>query len=167
MLANKFDAFVNLTGYFKKSNFENFSVKDLYDHFNVNCISGLLFTRQLIPYMKKNNWGRIVNTTSIGTKFGGGLNSFLYSLSKFNNQFFPQYYKKIYSKNIIINTLQIGLTKTKLLKKLPNKNYNKRIKLIPINRMAKPIEVANYIYYLCSEQNTLLTGTIFNISGGE
>ena len=46
--------------------------------------------------------------------------------------------KKIYSKNIIINTLQIGLTKTKLLKKLPNKNYNKRIKLIPINRMAKP-----------------------------
>ena len=164
---NKFDAFVNLTGYFKKSNFENFSVKDLYDHFNVNCISGLLFTRQLIPYMKKNNWGRIVNTTSIGTKFGGGLNSFLYSLSKFNNQFFPQYYKKIYSKNIIINTLQIGLTKTKLLKKLPNKNYNKRIKLIPINRMAKPIEVANYIHYLCSEQNTLLTGTIFNISGGE
>ena len=47
------------------------------------------------------------------------------------------------------------------------KNYNKRIKLIPLKRMVNPEEVADYIFLLCSDKNTLLTGSIINISGGE
>ena len=43
----------------------------------------------------------------------------------------------------------------------------KRIKLIPLKRMANPDEIANYIYYLCSKKNSLLTGSIINASGGE
>jgi len=164
---NSFDAFVNLAGYFKPKSFKNFTIKNYYDHINVNTLSSLLVIKKIIPNMKKNKWGRIVNTSSIGTKFGGGMNSFAYSLSKFNNEFFPQYYKTLYSKNIIINTLQIGLTDTKLLKKLPSKNYNNRLKKIPIRRMAKPAEVANYILYLCGNNNKLLTNSVINISGGE
>ena len=90
-----------------------------------------------------------------------------YSLSKFNNEFFPSYYKTLYPLNIIVNTLQIGVSKTKLHKKLKSKNMKKRIKLIPLKRMANPDEIANYIYYLCSEKNSLLTGSIINASGGE
>ena len=117
--------------------------------------------------MSKRKWGRIINTSSIGTKFGGGINNFAYSLSKFNNEFFPQYFKNFYSKNVIINSLQIGLTNTKINKKLKNKNFKARLKLIPIKRMANTKEVANYIFFLCSETNTLLTGSKINISGGE
>ena len=43
----------------------------------------------------------------------------------------------------------------------------KRISMIPLGRMAKTIEVADYIYNLCSEKNSLLTGSVINISGGE
>jgi len=164
---NNFDAFINLAGYLKPTSFQRFSLKDLYDHLNVNSFSSFLVSRAVIPGMEKRKWGRIVNTSSIGTKFGGGLNNFAYSLSKFNNEFFPKYYKKLYSSNVTINSLQIGLTKSKLIKKLKNKNYKRRIKLIPLNRMATTEEVANYLYFLCSEKNSLLTGTIINISGGE
>ena len=38
----KYDAFVNLSGYFKSTKFQNFKVKDLFDHFNVNSFSSLL-----------------------------------------------------------------------------------------------------------------------------
>lgn len=163
---NEFDAFVNLSGYLKPTTFEKFTTQNIYDHLNVNSISGFLVIRTIISGMKKRKWGRIVNTSSIGTKFGGAINNFAYSLSKFNNEFFPKYFKDFYSKNVIINSLQIGVTKSKMNKKI-KKNYNERIKLIPLKRMANPEEVANYIFFLCSDKNTLLTGSIINISGGE
>ena len=42
-----------------------------------------------------------------------------------------------------------------------------RIKKIPIKRMAKKDEVANYIFDLCKAKNNLITNTTINISGGE
>ena len=83
------------------------------------------------------------------------------------NEFFPSYYKNFFKYNILINALKIGLTNTKLIKKDKNKNIKKRISLIPIKRMAEPNEVAKYIYFLCSDQNTLITKEVINISGGE
>ena len=163
----KFDTFVNLAGYFKSTTFENFKIKDLIDHISANSFANLLFMKIVLKGMKKKKWGRVVNTSSIGTKFGGGNKSFCYSLSKFNNEFFPSFYKSLYSSNIMINTLQIGVVKTKMHKKLPNKNMKKRINLIPIKRIIEKIEVSNYIYFLCTEENTSLTGQTLNISGGE
>ena len=164
---SKFDAFINLAGYFKSTTFENFKIKDLIDHISANSFANLLFMKIVLKGMKKKKWGRVVNTSSIGTKFGGGNKSFCYSLSKFNNEFFPSFYKSLYSSNIMINTLQIGVVKTKMHKKLPNKNMKKRINLIPIKRIIEKNEVSNYIYFLCTEENTSLTGQTLNISGGE
>lgn len=163
----KVSHFLSLTGYLKTSNMLNFNIKDFYDHINVNYLSNVIFIRKSIKYMEKNNFGRILLTTSIGTKYGGGLNTYLYSLSKFMNEFFPNLYKKNYKKNILVNTLQIGLTDTKLIFKDKTKNIKKRISLIPIKRMAKTNEVANYIFQLCQKENSLLTNQIINISGGE
>ena len=163
----KVSHFLSLTGYLKTSNMLNFNIKDFYDHINVNYLSNVIFIRKSIKYMEKNNFGRILLTTSIGTKYGGGLNTYLYSLSKFMNEFFPNFYKKNYKKNILVNTLQIGLTDTKLIFKDKTKNIKKRISLIPIKRMAKTNEVANYIFQLCQKENSLLTNQIINISGGE
>ena len=156
-----------MAGYFKSTTFENFKIKDLIDHISANSFANLLFMKIVLKGMKKKKWGRVVNTSSIGTKFGGGNKSFCYSLSKFNNEFFPSFYKGLYSSNIMINTLQIGVVKTKMHKKLPNKNMKKRINLIPIKRIIEKIEVSNYIYFLCTEENTSLTGQTLNISGGE
>ena len=164
---SKFDAFVSLTGYLKRVSFKNFNSSDIYNHFNVNFLSNILLIKVLLKGMKKRKYGRILLTSSIGTKFGGGLNSFAYSLSKFNNEFFPSYYKSLYSKNIIINTLQIGVTDTKIHKNLKGKNMKNRISLIPLKRMATKKEVSDYILFLCNDKNKILTGSVINISGGE
>tara|TARA_B100000809_G_C14878963_1_gene438440 strand:- start:353 stop:508 length:156 start_codon:yes stop_codon:yes gene_type:complete len=44
---------------------------------------------------------------------------------------------------------------------------NKRIQLIPMNRMAEASEIANYIVYLASDKNSYMTGQTVSISGGE
>ncbi len=162
-----YDAFVSLTGYLKPTTFEKFKAKDIIEHFNVNYLTNLLIIREIVKGMLKRKSGRIVLSSSIGTKFGGGLNSLAYSISKYNNEFFPSYFKKLYSKNITINTLQIGVTDTKIHNNLKLKNIKERVKLIPLKRMAGTREVANYIYFLCHEKNKLLTGGVINISGGE
>ena len=80
---------------------------------------------------------------------------------------FLKYFHRNLKKNILINAIRIGLTKTKLLKKIKNKNLTKRIELIPIKRMATPNEVANYIFIYSTEVNTLTTKNIIDITGGE
>ena len=113
--------------------------------------------------MIKIQFGRIVNGSSIGVKFGGGESTYNYSLSKHTLEFIPSYIKKLSKKNILINNIRIGVTNTKLHSKIKNKVINKRTKLIPIGRMGETHEIANYIYFLISKNNSYLTNeTISN-----
>ena len=82
------------------------------------------------------------------------------------NEFVPSIFKK-YANYIIYNVLQIGVTDTKIHSNLPKKNLNLRKKLIPIKKIAKTNEVAEKIYFIASEKNTLIHSQIINISGGE
>jgi len=162
-----FDIFISLTGYLNLKKIDKAKVSDFYDHINVNYLSNFLVVRSVAKGMLKRKWGRIVLSSSIGTKFGGSEKSFIYSLSKYMNQFFPKIYKSFIKKNILINTLQIGLTDTKMNLIDKTKNFKKRIKLIPLSRMASKAEVVNYIHFLTSEKNNLIANQVINISGGE
>ena len=80
--------------------------------------------------MIKNGYGRILNCSSIGVKFGGGLNSYNYSLSKHTSEFIPSFFKKLAKKNILYNNLRIGFTDTKIHKKIKNiKELKKKNKI--------------------------------------
>jgi NAD(P)-dependent dehydrogenase (short-subunit alcohol dehydrogenase family) len=120
-----------------------------------------------INNMIKKKWGRITNISSIGVKFGGGQNSYEYSLSKHFNEFIPSNLRKIAKYNVFYNVIRIGLTNTKIHKNIVNKNLHKRIALIPIKKMAEPIDIANYIYYISSIKNKFITNEVLNIVGGE
>ena len=119
--------------------------------------------------MLKKRWGRILNCSSIGVKFGGGFNSYNYSLSKHCSEFLPGSYRKWAKKNVNINNLRIGSTDTKIHKKVgrEKKFMKQRIKMIPSNRVATTKEISNYIINLISEDNSFMTGTTINVSGGE
>ena len=163
----KCDAFLNLIGYIDNKSFKSFNLKNAYTSLKVNSLIPFLIIQKIIKSMIKNRWGRIVQTSSIGVKFGGGKYTFNYSLSKKLNEFIPSDYKEWAKKNILINVLKIGVTNTKIHNKIHKKNIRKRINLIPINRMAEPIEIANTIEFLLSEKNTYITGETITISGGE
>ena len=157
---------ISLTGYLKASKFNKFNLVEAYNHLNVNFFSSIILTRNILPHMIKNKFGRIIYSSSIGTKFGGGDKSFNYSLSKFCNEFFPSEIKKLSKINILANTIQIGLTDTKIHKRIKGKNLKKRIKLIPSKKMAKVDEVADVIDDLALN-NKLISSQLINISGGE
>lgn len=164
-----FDAevFVSLTGYIKPATIEDISIKDFYDHLNINYLSSIIVLQKTLKYMKKNKFGRAILSSSTGVKFGGGLSTGVYSLTKYMNQFQFSNFSKYAKYNVLINSIQIPVTNTKIHKKVKKKNISKRIKLIPIKRMANINEVVNYLEFYCSRNNTLTTNSIIDISGGE
>lgn len=161
-----YDIIINLIGYISDQSFLNFDIKELQNTINANSIIPLIIIRNNLKHMIKNKFGRIINTSSIGIKFGGGEHSFSYSLSKHVNEFIPNYLRNLCSKNILYNTVRIGVTDTKFHKKINHKSMTKRIDLIPIKKHADKKDIANYIFFLI-KNNNFITNEIINITGGE
>ena len=167
-LKYRLDAYVNLIGYVDNKGLKNTSLKNLFEIFKINTFLPILIMNKLIRIMSKNVYGRLLNCSSIGVKFGGGKESFNYSFSKHSLEFIPSAYKEWSKKNILINNLRIGVTDTKIHKKMKkDKKLEQRVKLIPMKRMASAEEIARYIVFLISEKNSYMTGETLSVSGGE
>ena len=164
---NDFDSVINLVGYINNKSFKNMKINDLLDSLKVNAIIPIFIQRNLLQSMIKKRWGRILNCGSIGVKYGGGENTFCYSFSKHALEFIPSIYKNLAKKNILINNVRVGVANTKLQKKIKGRNLKKRIKLIPIGRMATIYEIVKFIFNLSSENNSYITGETLTIAGGE
>lgn len=166
-LITNLNSFISLTGYLKPVDFFKINIKNFNDHININYLSNIILMQHIIPQMKKKKFGRILLSSSVGVKFGGSNNSIIYSLTKHMNEFFFSSYKEFYKENILINTIRIGVTDTKIHKKKGIKNMSKRISLIPIKRIAKKSEIAEYLYFYASEKNTFTTKSLIEVTGGE
>ena len=163
---NNYDVIINLVGYISNQSFEKFNIREFYKTISVNTLVPILIIRKSLNKMKKKNYGRIINTSSIGVKFGGGKTTYLYSLSKHMNEFIPAYLKKMSDRNILYNCLRIGVVNTKLHKKIKKKDLIKRVNLIPTKKMATAKEISDFIFYLINKNN-FINNEVINISGGE
>jgi len=163
---NNYDIIINLVGYVSNQSFSNFSIKETQKTILINSLIPLIIIRKSIQNMTKKKYGRIINTSSVGIKFGGGINTFSYSISKHLNEFIPGEIRRLCSNNILYNTLRIGVTDTKFHNKVKSKSMKERIKLIPIKKMATTKDIVEYIFYLILVNN-FITNEVINITGGE
>jgi len=148
--------------------YEKSYLNETIESLKINFLIPSLIIKKNLKFMLKEKFGRILNATSIGTKFGGGKNNYNYSLSKHCLEYIPSALRELASKNILTNNVKIGLVNTKIHKTIKKKSaIKKRINKIPIKRMATVDEVANYIYFLSSEKNTYIANTSAEITGGE
>tara|TARA_B100000965_G_scaffold393617_1_gene404765 strand:- start:683 stop:1402 length:720 start_codon:yes stop_codon:yes gene_type:complete len=165
---DKYDSIINLIGYIDNKGYENTNLKSITKSLTANMIIPVLIEKNCVKKMISQKWGRILNCSSIGIKFGGGKNSFNYSLSKHCLEFIPNSYKFWAENNVFINNLRIGVTDTKIHKRMKkNLQLKERLKLIPAKRMATPSEIAIYIVNLSTEKNSYMTGQTLTVSGGE
>tara|TARA_E500000178_G_scaffold354093_1_gene421938 strand:+ start:1288 stop:2022 length:735 start_codon:yes stop_codon:yes gene_type:complete len=166
---HSYDYILNLIGFIDKKSYENTDINFIFKSLKVNTIIPMFIERNAIKKMLKKKYGRILNCSSIGVKFGGGKNTFNYSLSKHCLEFIPNSYKIWAKKNVLINNLRIGLTNTKIHKKknLSKNKLSKRIRQVPMQRMASTKEVASFILNIMDEKNSFMTGQTISISGGE
>ena len=146
--------------------YQSFDIETINKSLNINFIAPMLIYRNSINYMKLRKFGRIINCSSIGTKFGGGENTFSYSLAKHCSEFIPSEIRRLARYNVLFNNIKLGVVKTKLHKNIKNKNITNRIKKIPARRSAKLDEIINLIKFFIRDNSYIASETV-NISGGE
>lgn len=141
---------------------------DDYDYLNnINLKAPYLICREVSKIMKKNNYGKIVNISSIWSTVSKPGRS-LYSLSKWGLVGLTKTLSvELAEYNILVNAVGPGFTETELTL---NTNTPEEIKnitgMIPIKRMAQPEEIANLVLFLCSDLNSYITGQNIIIDGG-
>jgi len=158
-------------------NLLDFSNEDWQKALELNLLSTINFTREVIPHMRRQKWGRIVNITSVAVKqpieglilsntARAGVIGFAKTVS---NEFAKD--------NILVNNVCPGRILTDRIIHLAeerarrdNKNFEEVIKSmeldLPIGRIGKPKELADLVVFLASERASYITGTTIQVDGG-
>jgi 3-oxoacyl-[acyl-carrier protein] reductase len=140
-------------------------------------LSVIRFSKLVLPGMMANNWGRIINLTSISVKqpidnlvlsnsLRAGVTGFSKSLSN-----------EIAKFNITVNNVAPGMTLTRRLYELAvveakekGKSHEEVLvemaKRIPLNRLGRPEEIASVVVFLASKQASYVNGTTIQVDGG-
>ncbi len=134
--------------------------------FNTNTKAPFLFCKYLLPLMKQNGWGRVINTASVYGSVGGALSA-AYAASK---HALIGYTKSIAAEwgewNITCNTISPGFTNTKMGADVNADSYQNILQQIPLKRQATPEEIAQLVLFLCSENSSYINGADIVIDGG-
>ncbi|MBZ9636007.1 SDR family NAD(P)-dependent oxidoreductase [Clostridium sp. FP1] len=158
---------VNNAGILHQKPFETITDEEWDKMFEVNMKGPFICSQECIPYMLKNNFGRIINISSIGGQWGGNL-AVHYSATKAGIISLTRSLAKIYSKDgINTNCISPGLVLTEMAaKEMETEAGKEKLKNIPINRSAKPEEIGRIAVFLASEDASYMTGQTLNANGG-
>lgn len=158
---------INTAGINKIDLVENIDDQDWLKVNQVNLHAVFKIIRSALTNMKQNNYGRIVNISSIFSVVSkSGRAS--YSASKFALVGFTKALAADYAKyNILANCVAPGVIETDLTRKIVTEEVKKDfIARIPIGRFGTPDEVARLVLFLSSDLNTYITGQNMLIDGG-
>lgn len=161
------DILIFLASLATPSHLENIDVSQLERALAVGALSNYILMGAIGPAMAQRQWGRIVIGSSIGVKFGGGTDSFAYALANHASEFLPRSVRDWTPSNVLTNVVRIGVTDTPLHEAFPDRDFQQRVELVPLKRAATTAEIADFITWYGSEQNTYVSGQTVAISGGE
>ena len=168
-LMDGLDGLVNSAG----SAFERCDVLDLNEEtweqtFALNVKAPFFLSQQAFPHMKSAGGGRIVNISSIGVKYGGSQTSLHYAASKSALETVTLGLSKVGAKdNVLVNAIRPGFIDTPFHEGMSSEDREQRVRMIPLGRAGRPIDVAQMVLYLLSESGDFITGQTFSVSGGD
>ncbi len=133
---------------------------------NLNLNSVFYCCKAVVPFMIKNDYGRIVNIASIAGKEGNP-NASAYSTSKAGVIGLTKSLgKEMAQKNIAVNCVTPAAAKTRIFDQMTEEHINYMLSKIPRNKFAKVEELASLVTWLASEENSFSTAAVFDLSGG-
>lgn len=170
----RIDILVNSAGIAQIANLEKTSESDLDKIYQVNIKGTYNAMHAVVPFMKKQKKGVILNLASVAGSFAIA-DRFGYSMTKGAVIAMTLSVAKDYVKDgIRCNCISPGRVHTPFVDNFIKANYpgkeeemfEKLSKTQPIGRMAKPEEIAYFALYLCSDEAAFVTGTDYPIDGG-
>ena len=163
----KIDIFVNnagITG--MNTTVSEYPIEEWNKVINLNLNAVFYCCKAVVPFMVKNNYGRIVNIASIAGKEGNP-NASAYSTSKAGVIGLTKSLgKELALKNIAVNCVTPAAAKTRIFDQMTEEHIGYMLSKIPRKRFIKHEEVASLVSWLASEECSYSTGAVFDLSGG-
>jgi NAD(P)-dependent dehydrogenase (short-subunit alcohol dehydrogenase family) len=136
----------------------------------VNLTSVYLCCKAVLPYMLEQRRGSIINTASFVAVMGAATSQISYSASKggvlsMSRELGVQFARD----GVRVNALCPGPVNTPLLEELFAKDEDRaqrRLVHVPMGRFAEPVEIANAVLFLASDESSFMTANAFLVDGG-
>jgi len=161
------DVLINNAGITKIGEFATIAIDDFDRILQVNLRTPFQLCQAVIPNMEKNNWGRIVNITSI---FGNISKEYRasYSASKFGlDGMTAALAAEVSEKGILANSVAPGFIDTELTRNVLGEDGISELQgCIPMKRLGQADEIASLVSWLVSNENTYISGQNLMIDGG-
>jgi len=162
----KIDILVNNAGITRDKLILRMTEEDWDAVLGVNLKGTFNCTKAVIRHMTKQRSGKIVNIASVVGEMGnaGQAN---YSASKAGVIGLTKTIAREYAqRGINVNAIAPGYIETPMTEALPGKAKEELKKLIPMERLGKPEDVAEAVLFLVSEESNYITGQVLNVNGG-
>lgn len=174
---SRLDILVNNAGGPPSGPFAIFSDEDWRQAMELNLLSAVRLSRAVIPSMRANHWGRIINLTSVAVKqpipdliLSNAARSGVIALAKtLSFELAPE--------GITVNSVCPGFTRTERVEELARARAEREGKdvqevmasyerQIPMGRLGRPEELAALVAFLASERAAYITGVAIQVDGG-
>lgn len=133
---------------------------------DINLTSTFKLNREACRKLIKNNWGRIINISSI-VGLTGNAGQVNYAASKAGIiAMSKSIAKEVASRGVTVNCIAPGFIDTKMTEVLNEKQKEKILDNIPMQRMGTGKEIAAGVLFLASDEARYITGHVLNINGG-
>ena len=160
------DILVNNAGITRDAMFHKMSEAQFRLVVNVHLMGTYNCCQAVIPAMREQSYGRIINISSVNAI--GSVGQTNYSAAKGAIEAFTRSLAlESIRKNITVNAIGPGMIDTDMLRGMPEDIRLAKIKDHPAQRVAQPSEVANLAAFLASEDASWVTGNIIMCSGGQ
>ena len=162
----KIDILINNAGISKQNLFTDISVEEWHKIFNTNINSMFYCTQNTAKNMIKNNYGKIINISSIWGITGASCEVH-YSASKAAVIGFTKALaKELGPSNITVNCVAPGIVNTDMNKFFTPEISQELTYDTPLGRFCEPEEIAKTVKFLCSSDADFITGQVISPNGG-
>ena len=159
------DILVNNAGISDSKKIENTTCEDFKNVIDINLVAMFNVIKSVSEYMKTNQYGVILNTSSMVSIYGQS-SGVAYPASKFGvNGLTKSLALELAPFNIRVNAVAPGIIKTDMLSNVSDEVLKPLVKNIPLGRIGLPSDVANAFLFLASDMASYITGVILSVDG--
>lgn len=160
------DVLVNNAGITKDNLILRMKEEEFTDVINVNLVGTFNITKNVIKYMTKKRYGKIINISSV-VGISGNAGQSNYAASKAGIiGFTKSIAKELASRNITANAVAPGFIQTDMTNVLKDEIKEAIESTIPLKKLGTAEDVAKVVKFLASDDSNYITGQVINVDGG-
>jgi len=165
----RIDILVNNAAMARSTRFGNLSAEEWRQTLEVNLTAPFLLTKAVLPTMKEQQYGRIINISSTAGRMVSTLGGAHYTASKAGLLGLTRAAAKELGRfGITVNAICPGMIDTELTREHADDDVLERLAAgYPVPRLGTSLEVADLICFAASEAAGYITGASFDINGGD